>query len=117
MFLSCATDTTLSASCACVELSTLISKRVDVPLPWRLRCRIARDALEGIVNLHNNECIHRDIKTDNFLVRVNARTEVLLSLQGFFYHVLHALISSVVLFSRTWSPIFPRPTPTWCVAD
>jgi serine/threonine protein kinase len=51
------------------DLSTILSKHVDVPLPWRLRCRIARDALQGIVALHENECIHRDIKSENFLVR------------------------------------------------
>jgi serine/threonine protein kinase len=29
---------------------------------------MARDAMSGIVNLHENECVHRDIKSENFLL-------------------------------------------------
>lgn len=47
------------------DLSTILSKHTDVPLPWRLRCRIARDAAEGIVTLHDTEVVHRDIKTES----------------------------------------------------
>jgi serine/threonine protein kinase len=50
------------------DLSSILSKHVDVPLPWRLRCRIARDALQGIVALHSNDMIHRDVKSENFLL-------------------------------------------------
>ncbi len=47
------------------DLSSILSKHTDVPLPWRLRCRIARDAAEGIVTLHDTEVVHRDIKTES----------------------------------------------------
>ena len=49
-------------------MSTLLSKRADVPLPWRLRVRMARDAMDGLVALHETDAIHRDVKTENFLV-------------------------------------------------
>lgn len=52
------------------DLSTLVSRcEVSLPvLPWSLRCRMARDALTGIVELHANGFIHRDIKCENILV-------------------------------------------------
>lgn len=49
------------------DLSSLICKS-GLPLPWKLRARLARDALSGIVELHNDEIVHRDIKTENILV-------------------------------------------------
>lgn len=59
------------------DLSTILSKHTDVPLPWRLRCRIARDAAEGIVTLHDTEVVHRDIKTESefsFYIEMCLRT-------------------------------------------
>lgn len=55
------------------DLSSLICKS-GLPLPWKLRARLARDALSGIVELHNDEIVHRDIKTENILVSVTGRS-------------------------------------------
>lgn len=38
------------------------------PLPWRIRCRIAQGAANGISFLHENHQIHRDIKSANILL-------------------------------------------------
>ena len=38
-------------------------------LPWVLRVKIVRDLLKGLNTLHQREIIHRDIKTENILVR------------------------------------------------
>ena len=54
------------------DLGTLVSKS-GVPLPWKLRARLARDALAGIAALHEHDVVHRDIKTENILVRARAR--------------------------------------------
>jgi serine/threonine protein kinase len=45
-----------------------VLRRVDVPLSWRLRIRIARSIMAGIQFLHSNELVHRDIKTENVLL-------------------------------------------------
>ena len=78
------------------DLSTVLSRRTAVPLPWRLRARMARDAIDGIVALHEAGCIHRDVKTENFLVddtwrvvvadygfaRKNSRSDVAMTICG-----------------------------------
>jgi serine/threonine protein kinase len=46
----------------CADLSHILANKA-VDIPWRLRCRIARDAMDGIAFLHSNEIVHRDIKT------------------------------------------------------
>ncbi len=45
-----------------------ILARTEVPLPWRLRVQIARDAMSALSWLHQHDLIHRDIKTENILV-------------------------------------------------
>ena len=42
----------------------------DTSLPWALRVRIARDIARALVQLHAAEVVHRDIKTENVLVRI-----------------------------------------------
>jgi serine/threonine protein kinase len=61
------------------DLATILSSPVAVaeaPLPWVLRSRIARDALRGLVALHQKEVTHRDIKTENFLLADDWRCAV-----------------------------------------
>nr|XP_056702784.1 interleukin-1 receptor-associated kinase 4 [Euleptes europaea] len=38
------------------------------PIPWRTRCNIAQDAANGICYLHENNHIHRDVKSANILL-------------------------------------------------
>jgi serine/threonine protein kinase len=45
-----------------------VLKRRDVPLAWALRVRLARDVAAAVAHLHENELIHRDIKTENILL-------------------------------------------------
>ena len=40
-----------------------------MPLSWRRKLLVGQDVLKAIANLHEAELIHRDIKTDNVLVR------------------------------------------------
>lgn len=54
------------------DLSTIISGS-DAPLSWLVRCKLAKDALSAIAYLHQNEVVHRDIKTENFLVSREGR--------------------------------------------
>ena len=51
------------------DLSAVLQRTAAKPLPWRLRCRIARDICSGIAFLHSHDVVHRDIKTENVLVR------------------------------------------------
>jgi serine/threonine protein kinase len=49
------------------DLSAILSKSA-VDIPWKLRVTIAKDAISAIAWLHENDLIHRDIKTENILV-------------------------------------------------
>lgn len=49
------------------DLRAVLS-RTAVRLSWRRRLLIARDALEALVYLHEQDLIHRDIKSENILV-------------------------------------------------
>lgn len=53
----------------CIAAVNELVSKSHVPLPWKLRARLARDALDGIVCLHSQDIVHRDIKTENILVR------------------------------------------------
>ncbi len=38
------------------------------PLPWRLKVSLARAAAEGLACLHASDLLHRDVKSENFLL-------------------------------------------------
>eukprot|EP01041_Mallomonas_annulata_P008495 gene8495-17522_t len=46
------------------------------PLPWSLRVRLALDTAMGLAFLHENNIIHRDIKTTNVLIDDNWRAKL-----------------------------------------
>lgn len=45
-----------------------VLRRTDVPLPWVLRVRLARDLAAAVAHLHEEGVVHRDIKTENVLL-------------------------------------------------
>ncbi len=47
-----------------------------MPLPWKLRVGYAKDIAAAMQYLHSLNIIHRDLKSDNCLVRENGRTVV-----------------------------------------
>ena len=52
---------------ASADLAQIVDN-VRIPLTWRRKVLIALDVINGIASLHEQELIHRDIKTDNVLV-------------------------------------------------
>ena len=50
-----------------------VLQSTDSALPWALRVRIARDIASALSQLHAAEVVHRDIKTENILVRSRER--------------------------------------------
>jgi serine/threonine protein kinase len=53
-----------------------IIHNISMPLPWKLRVGYARDIAAAMQYLHSLRIIHRDLKSDNCLVRENGRTVV-----------------------------------------
>jgi serine/threonine protein kinase len=53
---------------AVADLSGILANR-RIKMSWRRRMLVALDILQAIANLHEQELIHRDIKTENVLVR------------------------------------------------
>lgn len=46
-------------------LSLILGK---VPLSWKFRMRVVKDAFAGLHYLHSKDLIHRDIKSSNLLL-------------------------------------------------
>ncbi|KAL5106216.1 LIM domain kinase 2 [Taenia crassiceps] len=43
----------------------------SAPLPWSCRVSLAHDIIRGLSHLHENRLIHRDLSSQNILIRVN----------------------------------------------
>merc|ERR1712137_1076829 len=45
-------------------------------LPWKMRMKFAKDAAKGVAYLHQRKLLHRDLKTDNFLINQTWKCKV-----------------------------------------
>lgn len=52
------------------SLNKLLDEK-DLPIPWETRIRWIYQAACGLQHLHNHNVVHRDLKADNCLLRIN----------------------------------------------
>ncbi len=72
-----------------IEGGTLHTTLMDktIPLPWDARVRIARDIARGLSYLHSRRVIHRDLTSNNCLIRSSGQVVVVCPGGGSFKEV------------------------------